>query len=63
MSSRQTEDDRDQAKSQAAVRAARLAEALRANLQKRKAQTRARRGGAEDTRRDGTPAADGTDDT
>ena len=39
------------------LREARLAEALRENLQKRKAQVRSRRGGAEDGRSDGIAAA------
>ena len=39
-------------------RTARLAEQLRANLQKRKAQTRARRAGEGDSRPDGIRAAD-----
>ena len=39
------------------ARAARLAEQLRANLQKRKAQTRARRAGEGDSRPDGIRAA------
>ena len=38
-------------------RAARLAEQLRANLQKRKAQTRARRAGEGDSRPDGIRAS------
>lgn len=38
------------------ARAARLAEQLRANLQKRKAQTRARRAGEGDSRPDGIRA-------
>jgi len=38
-------------------RKARLAEALRANLQKRKAQSRARRAGQADVRPEGLPAA------
>lgn len=38
-------------------REARLAEALRANLQKRKAQTRSRRAGEADQRQDGIAAA------
>ena len=41
----------------AARRKARLAEALRANLQKRKAQARSRRSGDADTRPDGLAAA------
>ncbi len=40
-------------------RKARLAEELRANLQRRKAQARARRTGAADDRPDGLPAAGG----
>jgi hypothetical protein len=44
--------------SDAAVRRkARLAEALRANLQKRKAQSRSRRTGQADSRPEGLPAA------
>ncbi|WP_167498735.1 MULTISPECIES: hypothetical protein [unclassified Mesorhizobium] len=40
-----------------AVRKERLAEALRANLQKRKAQARSRRTGTTDERPEGLPAA------
>jgi hypothetical protein len=40
-------------------RKARLAEALRANLQKRKAQMRSRRSGAADTRPEGLAGAHG----
>lgn len=40
-----------------AERKERLAEALRANLQKRKAQTRSRRAGDADQRSEGLPAA------
>ncbi|NUS19884.1 MAG: hypothetical protein HOQ25_08840 [Mesorhizobium sp.] len=40
-----------------AVRKERLAEALRANLQKRKAQARSRRTGMADERPEGLPAA------
>ncbi len=58
MSSRQQDPDTDTARQRSSPRAARLAEALRANLQKRKAQLRARRGGAEDARKDGTLVAD-----
>jgi hypothetical protein len=61
MSSRQPDAESEQAKSKTSPRAARLAEALRANLQKRKAQLRARRGGAEDARKDGMPVADSKD--
>ncbi|MBA3449044.1 MAG: hypothetical protein H0T56_15840 [Pseudaminobacter sp.] len=42
-----------------ADRKARLAEELRANLQKRKAQSRSRRTGEADSRPDGIGAADG----
>ncbi len=63
MTSRQPDPESDKAKPSPSPRAARLAEALRANLQKRKAQSRARRGGAEDARKDGTLVADGTDET
>lgn len=42
----------------AARRKARLAEALRANLQKRKAQSRSRRTGQADDRRDGLLTSD-----
>ncbi|MDP3896969.1 MAG: hypothetical protein Q8Q62_09865 [Mesorhizobium sp.] len=44
-----------------ARRAARLAEQLRANLQRRKAQARSRRDGAADQRPEGIAAADGND--
>jgi len=43
-------------------RATRLAEELRANLQRRKAQTRSRRTGEADERPEGLGAADGGDD-
>ena len=45
-----------------ASRARRLAEELRANLQRRKAQTRSRRTGEADERPEGLGAADGEDD-
>jgi hypothetical protein len=41
-------------------RKARLSEQLRANLQRRKAQARSRRGGKADERRDGIDASDGS---
>jgi len=44
-------------KTDADVRKARLAEALRANLQKRKAQTRSRRAGEADARPEGLAGA------
>jgi hypothetical protein len=43
------------------ARAVRLAEHLRANLQKRKAQTRARRAGEGDNRPDGIRAAENSE--
>lgn len=45
-----------------ASRARRLAEELRANLQRRKAQTRSRRTGEADERPEGLGAADGAGD-
>jgi hypothetical protein len=44
-------------KTEADIRKARLAEALRANLQKRKAQTRSRRAGEPDARPEGLAGA------
>lgn len=49
--------------SQAERRKARLAEQLRANLQRRKAQTRSRRAGEADERDHGLPVAGDIDDT
>lgn len=63
MSPRHPDAEREEAGPRPSPRAARMAEALRANLQKRKAQLRARRGRAEDSRKDGTLVADREEET
>ena len=59
MSSSKSADDKEGGRIDA--RKARLAEQLRANLQRRKAQARSRRAGEADQRDDGLPGAQGTD--
>jgi len=54
MSSRRPDPESDTVTPRPSPRTTRLAEALRANLLKRKEQSRARRGGGADERRDGT---------